>query len=416
LEGYDVITARETAEAMSHIGERVDLAISDLKMGSQSGIDLLQQWKAQRPETPFVMVTAYADVDSAVTAMKLGAKDYLAKPIDPVELVHLVSRLLEERALNDRASGTADERLIGESAAMRDVFVRIERAAQSDSTVLILGESGTGKELVAKAIHRASRRKHEPFVAFSLCAMSEELVEAELFGHATGAGQDIGVFQRAKGGTLLIDEIGDCPPGIQAKLLRALETQRVTPVGGAQERAVSVRVIATTSRGLDELMAARRLRDDLYYRLNLLAIDLPPLRERRSDIPLLVNHFLEECCRANARKKPRLSADLLRFMEQFAWPGNVRQLRHAVESMVVMAQGDFLTLEDLPSHLGQPGAAEEAGAVSSEATTLENLEKAAVLQALERTQGNRTHAAGLLGISIRTLQRKLKAWGLANER
>ena len=175
-------------------------------------------------------------------------------------------------------------------------------------------------------------------------------------------------------------------------------------------------MIATTSRGLDELMAARKLRDDLYYRLNLLAIDLPPLRERRSDIPLLVNHFLEECCRANARKKPRLSADLLQFMEQFAWPGNVRQLRHAVESMVVMAQGDFLTLEDLPSHLAQSGAADETSAASREATTLENLEKAAVLQALERTQGNRTHAAGLLGISIRTLQRKLKAWGLANER
>ncbi|HVC98772.1 MAG TPA: sigma-54 dependent transcriptional regulator [Pirellulales bacterium] len=423
MERYEVLTARDAQEALGYLRQPVRLVISDLRLGTISGVDLLRQWKAQRPETPFLLVTAYGDVDSAVSAMKFGAADYLTKPVDPDQLLRLAGELSRRgdgdgnlapcEADGHDFPGFALGRIIGESAAMRQVYERVSRAAQTESIVLILGESGTGKELVAEAIHRASRRARGPFVAVNITAVPESLVESELFGHVQGAftgaaGNRTGRFEAAAGGTLFIDEIGDSSVAVQAKLLRVLETLRITPVGGNHERAADVRVVAATSRDLHGAVADGDFREDLYYRLNVLTIQLPPLRDRRDDIPLLVDHFLDESCRANGRKRPTVSAELERFLLQFDWPGNVRQLRNAIESMVVMASGEVLSMGDVPSHLTRVRA---TTAQEGDATTLESLERAAVLEALARTGGNRTHAAEALGISVRTLQRKLKLWG-----
>ncbi|HUY31621.1 MAG TPA: sigma-54 dependent transcriptional regulator [Pirellulales bacterium] len=426
MERYDVLTARNAQEALEHLRQPVGLVISDLRLGTISGVDLLRQWKAQRPETPFLLVTAFGEIDSAVSAMKLGAEDYLTKPVDPDQLLRLVDDVFRRQGTGRPARGPtagaepgaergpALARIIGESAVMRQVFQRVTRAAQTDSIVLILGESGTGKELVAEAIHRASRRLRGPFVAVNITAVPEGLVESELFGHVQGAftgaaGNRPGRFEAADGGTLFIDEIGDSGLAVQAKLLRVLETLLITPVGGNHERAADVRVVAATSRDLRGAVAKGEFREDLYYRLNVLTIQLPPLRERRDDIPLLVEHFLAESCRANGRPRPELSPELERFLVEFEWPGNVRQLRNAIESMVVMAAGDALSVDDVPEHLTRVRSS--AATADGERTTLESLERAAVLETLARAGGNRTHAAEALGISVRTLQRKLKIWG-----
>ena len=424
MEGYSVVFAENPAAALAYIDDSVDLVVSDLKMGDDSGIDLLQHWKKRQPDTPFILVTAHGDVDSAVTAMKYGAEDYLSKPVNPEELLLLVQKCLEARRKDETIRNLRTrldnrlgfEKMIGNSQAMLAVFDQARRAAMVGSTVLITGESGTGKELIAEAIHHNSPRHDGPFVTVNMAAVPENLVESELFGHVKGsftgaAASRIGRFEAATGGTLFIDEIGDFAANSQSKLLRVLENHIVTPVGSNDEREVDARVVAATSRNLEEMVREGDFREDLYYRLNVITICIPPLRDRRDDIPLLVNHFLSTLGETNGKSDIQLAPELMRFFEKYEWPGNVRQLRNCLESMIVMAQDNTLTMSDLPATIDV--STEKSNDVEvPQGTTLEALEQTAVEQALEQHNGNRTHAAEALGISVRTLQRKLKAWGI----
>jgi DNA-binding NtrC family response regulator len=417
---YDVVAAASAEEALDWRDQQIDLVITDLKMSGRTGIDLLLQWREVRPETPFILATAFGDIDSAVRAMKLGAADYLTKPVDPTRLLSSVRDCLGKAPPAvppppPRAQGFGP--IIGQSRPMIEVYDRIRRAAQTDSIVLILGESGTGKELVAAAIHRESPRASGPYVAVNMAAIPAHLVESELFGHVRGAftgatDARVGRFQVAHGGTIFIDEIGDFDPTAQAKLLRVLENYTVCPIGSNQEVQVDVRVVAATSRNLPDLVARGQFREDLYYRLNVVTIRLPLLRERPEDIPLLANVFLRESAEACGRQAMSIDPKLMQFFMQHPWPGNVRQLRNLLFSMVVMADGDVLRLDNLPQEM-RPGGPPPVES-SSASQDLEAIERTHILATLEAHKGNRTHAAAALRISVRTLQRKLKAWGLEN--
>jgi DNA-binding NtrC family response regulator len=420
LEGYEVLTAANPAEALTFLDRPIDLVVSDLCMGKLSGIDLLQTWRAQRPQTPFLVLTAFGTVDTAVTAMKQGANDFLPKPVDPVKLLELIDQTLGGasdagdvlRRLNDGLG--EDKKIVGASAALLRVCEQTLRAAGSSSTVLILGESGTGKELIAEAVHRNSPRRAQPFVVVNMAAIPEPLVESELFGHVKGAfthavASRVGRIEAAQGGTLFIDEIGDFPLHMQAKLLRVLESRRISPVGSNRDIPVDVRIVAATSRPLDKMILASEFREDLYYRLNVIAIQVPPLRQRRQDIRVLTQHFLAQLARAAGRAPPRLSPELLSQLEALDWPGNVRQLRNCLERMSVLAQGDLLTLADLPPDVVPADDSAEAVAGSR----MESVKRSAILEAIDQFGGNRTRAAEFLGISVRTLQRKLRDWGLS---
>lgn len=417
-EGYLIRTASNRLEAIAADANGADLVLCDLKLGKDSGIDVLRVWREKRPAVPFLMMTAFGDVTSAVEAMKIGAIDYLTKPLQPNNLLVLLNRFLPMRKVaapaseNDR-SGIG--RMIGQSPLMQEVHSRIQRVAESDSIVLITGESGTGKELVASAIHELSRRSAGPYIAVNVSAMPDTLVESELFGYVKGAFTGAnearqGRFLAADKGTLFMDEIGDLPTLIQPKLLRVLEQFAFAPVGTNEERKVDVRLVAATSRNLSEMVDRNEFRIDLYHRLNVLAIDLPPLRQRPEDIPELVAFFLKDCSQRHLRSTPSISNEVMDFLVHYAWPGNVRQLRNAIETMVVMSRQEELTREHLPSYLsgGKIGPSE---IVSDSKGTLDDLERIAIQNALKRSMGNRTHAAQNLGISVRTLQRKIKNWG-----
>lgn len=360
LKSYEVKTAASVDEANDCLGDSVDLVVSDMCLGKGSGIDLLERWKTERPSVPVIMVTAFGEVESAVKAMKLGAEDYLRKPVDPEALLSLVSKCLQARdrvAKREELEVKIQQDLgfphgIGDSQVMRQVFDHARRAALAESTVLIVGESGTGKELIAKASHSNSPRSRGPFVTVNMATVPESRVESELFGHIKGAftgatESRAGRFQAADGGTLFIDEIGDFASASQAKLLRVLEDNCVTPVGSNDDQQVDVRVVAATSRNLGELVRDDEFREDLYYRLNVVMISLPPLRERKEDIPLLVRHFVNEL-QATMGKQVEVSPELLQFFCEHAWPGNVRQLRNCIESMMVLTAGQQLSLDDVP--------------------------------------------------------------------
>ncbi len=427
MEHYEVDTADSARKALSFLREPIDLVLSDLKMSKSTGLDLLRYWKERRRETPFIMVTAYGEVDSAVEAMKLGAEDYLNKPVNPEELLLLVARCLETRRKDETIAELQSrlderlgfERLIGHSAAMLEVFEHARRAAMTHSTVLITGESGTGKELIAEAIHQNSLRREGPFITVNMAAVPEHLVESELFGHVKGAftgatDSRIGRFESANGGTIFIDEIGDFAWESQAKLLRVLENRTVTPIGSNNNREVDVRVVAATSRNLEAMVREGDFREDLYYRLNVVNLKLPPLRERRDDIPLLIQHILSELRQDIGKPNLVMDRELRSFLETYVWPGNVRQLRNALESMVVLASENELTMADLPATLHNAPNATNSLTLPP-GMSLEHLEREAIQQALAQHDGNRTHAAADLGISVRTLQRKLKAWGMEHD-
>lgn len=427
LESFEVICAASPKQAIEFIAEPVDLVISDLRMGKTGGIDLLRYWKGRNPQTPFIMITAFGEVNSAVDAMKLGAEDYLSKPVNPDELLLVINRCLENRRKDETIADLQqrlDERLgfesiVGQSKAMLETFENARRAAATTSTVLVTGESGTGKELIAAAIHQNSPRRAGSFITVNMAAVPEHLVESELFGHTkgsfTGATESrIGRFEAANGGTIFIDEIGDFKLESQAKLLRALENRRITPVGSNADRDIDVRVVAATSRCLERLVRAGEFREDLYYRLNVINLRLPALRERREDIPLLVDHFLRELAKKLQRPVLQVDSELKDYLITHDWPGNVRQLRNCLESMVVLARSETLTIDDIPATLENELSTLDHVSIPP-GTKLYELQREAVERALEQHVGNRTHAARSLGISVRTLQRKLKAWGLAQE-
>ena len=420
---FAVRTAGTLGEALTLAeGEDpIDALVTGLRIGDDSGLELLRRWRRLQPDTVFLVVTGRADVASAVEAMKLRVADLVTEPYEPKDLAEAVERCLELRWEEDLKSPLdaldarlGADRIIGRSKPMREVFAFVRRAARAESTILVLGESGTGKELIAKAVHQHSRRRDGPFVAVNMAAVPPNLVESELFGHVKGAftgatATRIGRFEAANGGTIFIDEIGDFALESQAKLLRVLEAHTITPVGGNDEREIDVRVVAATARNLEQLVAEEAFREDLYYRLSVVTISLPPLRERFDDIPLLVRSFLDELCRKNNRPPISPDRELARFLETFDWPGNVRQLRNCLESMVVMARGTTLTVDDLPASFAGPDHDLSDAIRIPPGVSLKRLEAKAIEEALRRFDGNRTHAARELGISVRTLQRKLKA-------
>ena len=418
-EGYSTCSASSRADAIEAVASSTDLVLCDLRLGKESGLDVLKNWKEKRPAIPFIMMTAYGDIASAVEAMRFGAIDYLTKPLQPSNLLVLLNRFLPMRNIvvdSSEADGSGISRMIGQSPCMQEVYSRIQRVAESDSIVLITGESGTGKELVAAAIHELGKRNAGPYIAVNVSALPDSLVESELFGFVKGAftgaseGRQ-GRFLAADKGTLFMDEVGDLPLSIQPKLLRVLEQFAFAPVGTNEERKVDVRLIAATSRNIAEMVDRHEFRIDLYHRLNVLAIELPPLRQRPEDIPQLVSFFLKDCSQRHLRSNPAISKDVMDFLIQYEWPGNVRQLRNAIETMVVMSRNEELTREHLPNYLsgGKVGPSE---LISQIPGTLEDLEKVAIQNALKRSMGNRTHAAQNLGISVRTLQRKIKQSGV----
>lgn len=422
-EGFTVFGAENADKALGYMDEDIDVVLSDLYMGDVSGLDLLNLWKKRMPETEFILITGHGGIASAVEAIKSGAYDYIAKPVNPDELILLIKRAIEARQ-KDKELDTLRRRLdqrfgldkiVGQSQQMKDVFARIQRAAPVDSTVLILGESGTGKELVAQALHHNSPRKKGPFVAVNCAAVPATLVESELFGHVRGAftgatDKRMGRFEQADGGTLFIDEIGDFEIGLQAKLLRVLETLTLTPVGGHEDRKVDVRVVTATSRDIRRMVEQGTFREDLFYRLNVVQIALPPLRERPDDIPILVDHFLKEITEQKHTAPRRVSPGVMRRFLAYRWPGNVRELRNTLESMMVLADGEVMDENDLPERVGADPVEQLSSAEIPTGLKMDELERLAITKALDQCAGNRTHAAGRLGISVRTLQRKLRQY------
>jgi two-component system, NtrC family, response regulator HydG len=422
-EGFTVFGAENADKALGYVDEGMDVVLSDLHMGDVSGIDLLTLWKKRKADTQFILLTGDKSVNSGVEAIKAGAFDYVTKPVNPDELIVLIRRAVEGLQKDkeiDNLRRRLDERfgldqIVGQSRQMKDVFAKIQRAAPVDSTVLILGESGTGKELVAQALHHNSLRKKGPFVAVNCAAVPATLVESELFGHVRGAftgatDRRMGRFEQADGGTLFIDEIGDFEIGLQAKLLRVLESLTVTPVGGHEDRKVDVRVVAATSRDIGKMVEQNTFREDLFYRLNVVTITLPPLRDRSDDIPMLVEHFLKEISENKHTAAKRISPEVMRRFTQYRWPGNVRELRNTLESMMVLADGDVLTERDLPERIADSAPTMTVPKEIPNGMTMEELERLAIMKALDQYAGNRTHAANRLGISVRTLQRKLRQY------
>ncbi len=420
---YDIRVAESGAAALKILSEEsVDVMLSDLRMPVMDGMTLMQRALAGSPELICILLTAYGNMETAVEAMRHGATDFLTKPVNLGELELVLQRVLrsrkaeaENRQLREQLdSKFGMENIIGNSPAMQEIFDTVRQVAGSRATVLVQGESGTGKELVAKAIHQLSLRKHGAFVPVHCAALSSTLLESELFGHEKGSFTGAtelrkGRFELADGGSLFLDEIGEVDSTVQVKILRALEERAFERVGGQATITVDTRLIAATNRDLKKMVEDGTFREDLYYRLHVVVIELPPLRKRAGDVSLLINHFLELFNRENDRSINGFSPDALDLLQAYDWPGNVRELRNAVEQMVVLSRGQRIGVRELPAHIR--GAADAPRTSSVEGGTLEELEKMAIEQALKATGGNRTRAAEQLGISRRTLHRKIAEYG-----
>ena len=418
-EGYTVDAKTDSTAAAKLAEERLyNLVISDIKMPGLSGLELLARVRAHSRDTLFILMTAYGTVESAVEAMKQGAYDYLAKPIDLKRLRALVQRALEFQAvvaenneLRLRLQTRAESGLlVGECESMRAVARLVEEVANSDVTVLIEGESGTGKEIVARSIHAQSARRNRPFISVNCAALAEQLLEAELFGHVKGAftgaiANKPGRFQLADGGTLFLDEIGDLSPKGQGDLLRVLEDGAFRMVGGSELIRVNVRVIAATNKKLQEAVAAGRFREDLFYRLQIVPIVMPPLRERAEDIPLLIERFFEQLMAKHKRRPKRMSAEALKLCQRFPWPGNVRQLRNMIERLVITCREVEVGVNQLPDSLREYDRHTTTFSVRP-GTSLAEVEKLLIRQTLTHVTSNREEAARALGISRRALQYK----------
>ncbi len=429
--GYEVVELDAAPAAVKALaaGDPADVLITDVRMPGMDGYELLRRARASRPEVAILMVTAYGDVDGAVRALQDGADDYLIKPVNLVELRRRVELQLDRRNLS-RENRELEERLakffgfdniIGRSPAMERVLERVKVVAPAPSTVLIVGESGTGKELIANAIHEHSPRAAGRFVALNCGAIPGEILEAELFGHEKGAftgahQRRIGKIEAAHGGTLFLDEISELSADLQVKLLRVLEERRITRVGGNDEIPVDFRLLAATNRDLEAEVRDGRFRQDLYFRLRVVVIQLPPLRERPEDIAPLVSHFIARFNSELGRTVDGVSPELLATLRAGEWRGNVRELRNVVENMVLFTRGRQLTLADLPTdYSGRPAPASPPEAPAGEwvPRPMADLEREAILRTLDHTNGHRARAAQLLGIGLRTLQRKLKEYGVA---
>ncbi len=415
-EGYDVTTASSGEAAMKFVADRrFDLVLTDLKMTGMSGLDLLKELTDFDKSIIVLLLTAHGTVDSAVDALRLGAFDYLQKPYDREKLLETISRALNKLS-------TLDAEIVSDSPEMDRVKKLIVKVAKSSSTVLIRGESGTGKELIARAIHNNSLRASEVFQAVNCAAINENLLESELFGHEKGSftgavGEKKGLFEVADGGTLFLDEIGELDISLQAKILRALQEKQIRRVGGIKEITADVRVVAATNRDLLKMSQEGRFREDLYYRLNVLSIELPALRERRSDVPVLLEYFLGKHTRGTNRKIT-IETGARKILENYSYPGNVRQLESAIERAILLCENNQITLEDLPPEMSQasrPASANDLFKLPAEGINFEDVERSLITQAMDRTDNNITKSAKLLGLTFRTLQYRLEKFGYKKE-
>lgn len=419
-----ILLAADGEEALQHIRhESVDILLTDLKMPRLDGMELLTKVRQESPETEVVMLTGHGTVESAVDAMKAGAFDYLIKPINIDELNLLVDRILNNRELKNENAELREQvqerfgmdNIVGRSEVMTQVFSRVKTVAPSRANILIYGESGTGKELIANAIHQNSPRRHRSFVKINCGALPLTLLESELFGYEKGAFTGAvktkpGRFELADGGTILLDEIGETGPEFQVRLLRVLQEGTFERVGGTETLRTDVRVIAATNKRLDELVRTGEFREDLYYRLKVVEINLPPLRERREDIPLLVDHFLEEFARYYDKPKPKVANRAMSLLQNYGWPGNVRQLRNVLEGTVVMS-GSEITAHDLPDEIRQDGGNVQYVQIEA-GTPLRDAEKELIQASLIHFGGNRAQTARALGLGRKTLYRKMEEFGL----
>src|SRR5918993_4480080 len=413
-EGYEVTTASSGEAAIKFAKDRrFDLTLTDLKMTGMDGIELLQHLLGLDSSIIVILLTAHGSIESAKEALRRGAFDYLEKPYDKDALLATINRAL------DRLDAI-DVEIISASPKMETVKKMILKVARSNSTVLVRGESGTGKELIARAVHNQSPRSTEMFQAVNCAAINENLLESELFGHEKGSftgahAEKKGLFEIADHGTLFLDEIGELDVSMQAKLLRALQEREIRRVGGARPIKIDVRVVAATNRDLRAMVADGRFRDDLYYRINVLSVDVPPLRERREDIPVLLNFFLKKHTRNTSRLIRGLTPEARTVMLEYAWSGNVRQLESAIERAILLAEADYITVEDLPLEVRQETRPQAEGAgfkLPAEGVNFEDVERNLILQAMERTDYNITKAAKLLGLTFRTLQYRLEKFGI----
>ncbi len=415
-EGYDVTTASSGEAAMKFVADRhFDLVLTDLKMTGMSGLDLLKELTDFDKSIIVILLTAHGTVDSAVDALRLGAFDYLQKPYDREKLLETISRALNKLK-------TLDAEIISSSPEMDKVKKLILKIANSNSTVLIRGESGTGKELIARSIHNNSPRTDEIFQAVNCAAINENLLESELFGHEKGSftgavNEKKGLFEVADGGTLFLDEIGELDIALQAKLLRALQEKQIRRVGGTKEINVDVRVVAATNRDLLQMSQEGRFREDLYYRLNVLSIELPALRTRRTDVPVLIEYFLQKHTRGTNRKVT-IDAPARKLLENYSYPGNVRQLESALERAILLCENNQITLDDLPPEMtnaARPAATIDLFKLPAEGINFEDVERSLIMQAMERTDNNITKSAKLLGLTFRTLQYRLEKFGFKKD-
>ncbi|MBC7963915.1 MAG: sigma-54-dependent Fis family transcriptional regulator [Steroidobacteraceae bacterium] len=438
-ERFAVETCRSGHAAIELLQDKdYDLIITDLKMPGMNGIEVLKAVKGLQPDVPVIMITGYATVDTAVEAMKNGATDYISKPFTADQIMEKIDKSIEQRAVlvddmylrKEMSNHHGFDAFVGESREMQKVYRRILQVASSDSTVLITGESGTGKELVARAIHRSSSRREQPFVALDCSSLAENLLESELFGHVkgsfTGAIQTkMGLFRVADGGTLFLDEVANISPSTQSKLLRVLQERMITPIGGTQPIPINIHLVAASNRSLKVMVSEGTFREDLFFRLNIIPIDLPPLRERKGDIQLITRHFLQKYNSELGKQIRGIAPDAVAFLEEYPFPGNVRELENTIERAVVLAEGDIIHKADLelaerevhePATSGHvPTSSEELKEMKRHIRdkAVEDIEKAFVMGALERNNWNVTHAAEETGILRPNFQGMLKRLGIS---
>ncbi len=416
------------AEALRCVGEQeFDVILSDVRMPGTTGLQLCEQLTGNRPDIPVIVMTAFGSMETAIEAMRAGAYDFVTKPIEMDMLALSIARATRHRRLQQQvqvlsAAVKRAERfgdMLGDSSIMQELYGQLQRVSDSEASVLISGESGTGKELVARSIHSHSRRSEMPFVAVNCAALSETLLESELFGHAKGAFTDArnerkGLFLEAERGTLLLDEMGDMPMVMQVKLLRALEENRVRPVGSDKEVPFDVRVLTATNKDLESAVAEGRFREDLYYRINVIQIELPPLRARGTDILLLAQHFMRQFSERSAKPIVGISEPAAEKLLTYSWPGNIRELRNVMERAVALTRYDRLAVEDLPDKIRDYKSSQVfiGGDDPSELVPMEEIERRYVLHVLETVEQNRTLAARILGFDRKTLYRKLRQYGI----